>query len=336
MKCPKCNYTSFDYNQTCPKCGKDNSEIQAQLDFSPNKPNPPFFLASLISMEGSGGQETVATSPLFPSDTDDDFDNMDSEDLLIALEDLDGSGGASDDAEPKGEAEDELQFDLDDSSGATLEPLEQSEDDILFELEPDDQKEQMETVAPELPKQEVPSIDATPKMGERELFLTDEMDQAGTVSAKPGTDATDGTRKADTEPDDMLLSLDDLEEKDTPQNIVESTPETKGEEILFELDGEDEPTAQKTDSEEILFEVEEMAEEGEKQPVKTQEADKGFWDSEEISNQENNTKMAKPGQANASKALKPDAAKETDLFSDLEIEPLDLDLSLDDIEKKTE
>ncbi len=28
MKCPKCNYTSFDYLDSCKKCGKDLSEFR--------------------------------------------------------------------------------------------------------------------------------------------------------------------------------------------------------------------------------------------------------------------------------------------------------------------
>jgi len=32
MKCPKCNYTSFDYLDTCKKCGKDLSEHKEKFN----------------------------------------------------------------------------------------------------------------------------------------------------------------------------------------------------------------------------------------------------------------------------------------------------------------
>jgi len=47
MKCPKCNYASFDYNQVCPKCNKDLSPTQKKMNLSSFKPNPPFFLGRL-------------------------------------------------------------------------------------------------------------------------------------------------------------------------------------------------------------------------------------------------------------------------------------------------
>ena len=47
MKCPKCNYTTFDYLDTCPRCGKDMTSEKAKLNISSIKPKPPFLLGSL-------------------------------------------------------------------------------------------------------------------------------------------------------------------------------------------------------------------------------------------------------------------------------------------------
>jgi len=47
MKCPKCRYISFDYNEVCPKCNKDLSSERKKMNLSDYKPNPPFFLGSL-------------------------------------------------------------------------------------------------------------------------------------------------------------------------------------------------------------------------------------------------------------------------------------------------
>jgi len=47
MKCPKCKYTTFDYAETCPRCGKDLSGEKAKLHIIGIKPNTPFLLGSL-------------------------------------------------------------------------------------------------------------------------------------------------------------------------------------------------------------------------------------------------------------------------------------------------
>jgi hypothetical protein len=47
MKCPKCKYTTFDYVDTCPRCGKDISGEKANLHILSVKPNTPFLLGSL-------------------------------------------------------------------------------------------------------------------------------------------------------------------------------------------------------------------------------------------------------------------------------------------------
>ncbi len=47
MKCPKCSYISFDYNQRCPKCSKDLVTEQKKRNLAAFKHNPPFLLATL-------------------------------------------------------------------------------------------------------------------------------------------------------------------------------------------------------------------------------------------------------------------------------------------------
>ncbi|RJR20086.1 MAG: hypothetical protein C4582_09605 [Desulfobacteraceae bacterium] len=46
MKCHKCGYTSFDYNQRCPKCNKDLSQEREWINLTPFKPNPPSLLGN--------------------------------------------------------------------------------------------------------------------------------------------------------------------------------------------------------------------------------------------------------------------------------------------------
>ena len=58
MKCPKCNYISFDYNQVCPKCSKDISSEQQRMSLPAYKPAPPYLLASLLG-ESAPSEEAI-------------------------------------------------------------------------------------------------------------------------------------------------------------------------------------------------------------------------------------------------------------------------------------
>ena len=55
MKCPKCRYISFDYNEVCPKCNKDLASERKKINLPDYKPNPPFFLGSLTGDLGDSG-----------------------------------------------------------------------------------------------------------------------------------------------------------------------------------------------------------------------------------------------------------------------------------------
>jgi hypothetical protein len=48
MKCPKCGYISFDYNQVCPKCNKNISNEQEKTFLPSFRPDPPSLLGFLI------------------------------------------------------------------------------------------------------------------------------------------------------------------------------------------------------------------------------------------------------------------------------------------------
>ena len=40
MKCPKCGFISFDFNDRCPKCNRDLTDVRNTLILFPFKPNP--------------------------------------------------------------------------------------------------------------------------------------------------------------------------------------------------------------------------------------------------------------------------------------------------------
>jgi len=48
MRCPKCGYISFDYNQVCPKCNRNISFEQEKINLPSFRPEPPSLLGFLI------------------------------------------------------------------------------------------------------------------------------------------------------------------------------------------------------------------------------------------------------------------------------------------------
>ena len=64
MKCPKCKYVTFDYLDTCPRCGKNMASEKAKYNISSIKPNPPFVLGSLTGDLFESGDELAVTESM--------------------------------------------------------------------------------------------------------------------------------------------------------------------------------------------------------------------------------------------------------------------------------
>jgi hypothetical protein len=64
MKCPKCKYVTFDYLDTCPRCGKNMASEKAKLNISGIKPNPPFVLGSLTGDLNERDDELAVTDSM--------------------------------------------------------------------------------------------------------------------------------------------------------------------------------------------------------------------------------------------------------------------------------
>jgi hypothetical protein len=100
MKCPKCSYISFDYNERCPKCNKDLAPEQRKRNLVAFKHNPPFFLGSLTGevtdIESAYEAEaSMAAARLEGEDLDMHLDSevgpemgADVEDVSLDLDDL--------------------------------------------------------------------------------------------------------------------------------------------------------------------------------------------------------------------------------------------------------
>ncbi|MFO7738714.1 MAG: hypothetical protein R6V46_09580 [Desulfatiglandaceae bacterium] len=83
MKCPKCNYISFDYNQVCPKCNKNISSEQQRMNLPDYKPSPPYLLGSLLGETGRSEEAIFSEGRNF------DFGlELEESDVTIAAADL--------------------------------------------------------------------------------------------------------------------------------------------------------------------------------------------------------------------------------------------------------
>jgi hypothetical protein len=132
MKCPKCGYISFDYNQRCPKCNKDLGPEQKKRNLVVFKHNPPFFLGSL-----TGEANNVDVPP--SAGMEDDFGALEGEDLDMHL-DAEGSLET-------GAAVEDVSLDLEDLSGNMAE----SDDlgDLSFTEEPSETGASQEGAPPD-------------------------------------------------------------------------------------------------------------------------------------------------------------------------------------------
>jgi hypothetical protein len=125
MKCPKCGYISFDYNQRCPKCNKDLGPEQKRRNLIVFKHNPPFLLASL-----TGDLDDVDVSP--GGVMADDIESLEQQDLEMHL-DVEGSMET-------GTAVEDVSLDLEDLSADTAE----SDEKMLEFVEEQDQGEALD------------------------------------------------------------------------------------------------------------------------------------------------------------------------------------------------
>ena len=85
MKCPKCSFISFDYNDACPRCNKDLTNERDLMGLPSYKPKPLSMLAPLnaYTTDIPGGMTRNTEVPLAE-------ESMDAvpEELLISLDDL--------------------------------------------------------------------------------------------------------------------------------------------------------------------------------------------------------------------------------------------------------
>ena len=175
MKCPKCSFISFDYNDACPKCNKDLAGERDLMGLPSYKPKPLSVLAPLnaYNTDISGDMTRNTEAPL----TEETMDVVPDE-LLISLDDL------SDDeplpiqmepdptqAAPEQKADDEIFLDL---SLPDSEETESQENDIwdpeaVQEIEAAIEFDDTTETTPDLFVKEEDALEMTP-----ELFVKEE------------------------------------------------------------------------------------------------------------------------------------------------------------------
>jgi hypothetical protein len=138
MKCPKCGYISFDYNQRCPKCNKDLGPEQKKRNLVIFKHNPPFFLGSLT------GEANNVDAPSGAGMVD-DFEALEGEDLDMHL-DAEGSLET-------GTAVEDVSLDLEDLSGDMVE----SDDLGDLSFQEDARQDESEMVTTEIEQKKAPA-----------------------------------------------------------------------------------------------------------------------------------------------------------------------------------
>ena len=152
MKCPKCNYVSFDYNQVCPKCNKDVSAEQQRMNLPAYRPSPLSLLGGLTGEPGKSEDSVF-----------DEGQNLDM--------DFEISGNE----ETEKPEEPTLSADL-------LETNLLDEEEEIEHLEPlsDFEEEEVEKISPE-------SVEISLEDSERTLALSDtgEMEMEGLISLDP-------------------------------------------------------------------------------------------------------------------------------------------------------
>jgi hypothetical protein len=73
MRCPKCGYISYDHLTACAKCGRDVSELAAELQGTSIKTEAPMFLSGALGAF-SGEEEETFEEQALEADMDEGID----------------------------------------------------------------------------------------------------------------------------------------------------------------------------------------------------------------------------------------------------------------------
>ena len=275
MKCPKCGYISFDYNQVCPKCNKDITGEQERLNIPAFKPEPPYLLAALIG-DANETQTDMQDSGAYDVDdgheADLSFDDSGSFDSGEVSFDDSGSFD-SDEISFDDSQELELDFETQEagefgSPGESEGIQEESVSDFDFDSATDDEEMSLDLGEPEKDLDTDLDLD---------LDSFSDAEPEADENAFPGMDAEEEDISLGV--DDLSLDMDDLtgdEPESGGEAFLDTAPEeedislgvddlslddagSSGEMEVFEI--EEESNEPDIDLEDVSFESDESSEE---------------------------------------------------------------------------
>jgi hypothetical protein len=241
MKCPKCSYISFDFNQVCPRCTKDISAEQSKLNLPSFRPDPPSLLGALtgeasdsnigIRMDEMGAAEGMGDQAVFtPEDSqtieamEEAFEEGDSIELQIDATPEPGLHFPEEQTEEDVASEiDDLI--LDDGEPGGLEP-EPATDEDLFSLDLDDLTGDETEIAPDeapLEGQEEAGPDMEDEM--EDLSATIATDEALLEQTKDLDISLEPEGASGDEEGDLSLDLGELEENGDSLSELELEPD---------------------------------------------------------------------------------------------------------------
>lgn len=219
MKCPKCGYVSFDYNDVCPRCNKGITPERDKMQLPSYKPDPPSLLGTLTGKVKKPDEVDLMEAPGTAALLDQELDFA-TEDLDFEAEDVQ----ATETPEPSFDETFRLELapeEVSQESPETFEFSESAEEIEEVELSAIESDEDLSIDIEELTiKDSEPGPSAEPSI-EDEIIL--ESDLAAIESAD--TDTTSASESPVLGEETDSLDLDDLIEGEPEITIEEQEAE---------------------------------------------------------------------------------------------------------------
>lgn len=212
MKCPKCSYISFDYNQTCPKCNRDINSEQQKMNHPTYKPSTPFLLGALI------GKPDQTEGPL--------FDEVNSLNMDLEIKESEGAKEPEESVAPTELFDTDL---LDEEETGDLEPLSD------YELEGDIQEISLESDITSPEETESPS--ALPDILDEEDGSFLDLDALSLEG--PETEEESAVEPTTEQEEELGIDLEDLSLDEIiplPQDTTKESPLNEAEMVTLVID----------------------------------------------------------------------------------------------------